>query len=82
LPGVTHRSALTVTEISRATGVTKGVASRYLRYYEDRELLLREGRKYSPHDGAKTRAVKLILNLERIDLSALNLGSDLYFQIF
>ena len=35
----------------------------------------RTGREYSPHDGAHSRAIKLLLNLERIDLSALSLGS-------
>jgi predicted nucleotidyltransferase len=72
---VMFRRAFTVAEISRVTGVTKGLVSRYLRYLEKRELLLREGRKFSPRDGAQTRAVKLFLNLERIDLSTLNLGS-------
>jgi predicted nucleotidyltransferase len=72
---VMFRSGLTLAEIATASGVTKGLVSRFLRYLEDQELLIREGRKYSPLDGAQTRAVKLLLNLERIDLSALNLGS-------
>jgi predicted nucleotidyltransferase len=72
---IMFRSAFTVAEISRVTGVSKGLVSRYLRYLEDHELLLREGRRYSPRDGAQTRAVKLLLNLEMIDVSAINLGS-------
>ena len=72
---IMFRRAITVAEISRATGVTKGLVSRFLRCLEKRELLLREGRKYSPRDSAQTRAIKLLLNLESIDLSALNLGS-------
>jgi predicted nucleotidyltransferase len=38
-------------------------------------LLQKEGREYSPHDSAHSRAIKLLLNLQRIDLSALSLGS-------
>jgi predicted nucleotidyltransferase len=70
---IMFRRAFTVAEISRITGITKGLVSRYLRFLEKRKLLLREGRKYSPRDGAQARAIKLLLNLERLDLSALNL---------
>jgi predicted nucleotidyltransferase len=55
--------------------VTKGLVSRYLRLLVEHGLLQKEGREYSPHDGALSRAVKLLLNLERIDLSTLSLGS-------
>ena len=69
------RSAFRVAEVSRATGVTKGLVSRYLRLLVEHGLLQKEGRVYSPHDGAHSRAIKLLLNLERIDLSTLSLGS-------
>ena len=72
---VMFHSAFSVVEVSRATGVTKGLVSRYLRLLEEHGLLQKEGREYSPHDGAHSRAIKLLLNLERIDLSALSLGS-------
>jgi len=72
---VMFRSAFSVVEVSRATGVTKGLVSRYLRLLVEHGLLQKEGREYSPHDGAHSRAIKLLLNLERIDLSALSLGS-------
>lgn len=72
---VMFRSSLSVAEVSRATEVTKGLVSRYLRLLVEYDLLQKEGRVYSPHDGANSRAVKLLLNLERIDLSALSLGS-------
>ena len=62
-------------KVSTATGVTKGLVSRYLRLLVAHGLLQKEGREYSPHDGAHSRAIKLLLNLERIDLSALSLGS-------
>ena len=69
------RSAFRVAEVSRATGVTKGLVSRYLRLLVEHGLLQKEGREYSPHDSAHSRAIKLLLNLERIDLAALSLGS-------
>jgi predicted nucleotidyltransferase len=71
---VMFRSAFSVAEVSRATGVTKGLVSRYLRLLVEHGLLQKEGREYSPLDGAHSRAIKLLLNLERIDLSALSLG--------
>ena len=67
-------SSFSVAEVSRATGVTKGLVSRYLRLLEEHGLLQKEGREYSPHDSAHSRAIKLLLNLERIDLSTLFLG--------
>jgi predicted nucleotidyltransferase len=72
---VMFRSSLSVAEVSRATEVTKGLVSRYLRLLVEYDLLQKEGRVYSPHDGANSRAIRLLLNLERIDLSALSLGS-------
>jgi DNA-binding IclR family transcriptional regulator len=56
---VMFRSSLSVAEVSRATGVTKGLVSRYLRLLVEYGLLQKEGRMYSPHDGAHSRAVKL-----------------------
>ena len=72
---VMFRSAFSVAEVSRATGVTKGLVSRYLRLLEEYGLLQKEGREYSPHDGAHSRAIKLLLNLEKIEISTLSLGS-------
>jgi predicted nucleotidyltransferase len=72
---VMFRNSFSVAEVSRASGVTKGLVSRYLRLLVEHGLLQKEGREYSPHDGAHSRAIKLLLNLERIDLSTLSLGS-------
>ena len=69
---VMFRSSFSVAEVSRATGVTKGLVSRYLRLLMEHGLLQKEGREYSPHDGAHSRAIKLLLNLEKIDLSTLS----------
>jgi DNA-binding IclR family transcriptional regulator len=72
---VMFRSSSSVAEVSMATGVTKGLVSRYLRLLLVHGLLQKEGRVYSTHDGVHSLAAKLLLNLERIDLSALSLGS-------
>jgi predicted nucleotidyltransferase len=68
-------SSLSVAEVSRATGVSKGLVSRYLHLLEKHGLLQKDGRKYSPRDSAHSRAVKLLLNLEKIGLPALSPGS-------
>jgi predicted nucleotidyltransferase len=79
---IMFHSRFTVAEISMITGITKGLVSRYLRYLEDHELLFREGRKFSPRDSAQTRAIKLLLNLERINLSTLNLDFALSLGLY
>lgn len=71
---VMFRSSFSMAEVSRATGVTKGLVSRYLRLLVEHGLLQKEGRKYSSHDGAHSRSIRLLLNLERIDLSTISLG--------
>lgn len=70
---VMFRRSFRAAEVSRATGVTKGLVSRYLRLLEANDLLQRKGREYSPQDGANSRAIKILLNLERINLTALSL---------
>lgn len=72
---VMFSSGYTVSEVSRTIGINKGLVSRYLRYLEKQGLVQRDGRRYSPLDGALPRVVKLLLNLESIDLSSLNLGA-------
>ena len=70
---VMFRKAFRASEVSRATGVTKGLVSRYLRLLEAYDLLEKTGREYSPQDGPNSRTIRVLLNLERIDLSALSL---------
>ncbi|VVB70183.1 Uncharacterised protein [uncultured archaeon] len=60
---------------SRSRGVTKGQVSRCLRYLEEPGLLQGDGGKYSLLDGAHSRAIKLLLSLERFDVPALSLRS-------
>ncbi|VVB64999.1 Bacterial regulatory protein, arsR family [uncultured archaeon] len=68
------RSSYSVSEVSRSAGVNKGLVSRYLRLLEGLGLLRRDGRKYALLNGAFPRAVRLILNLEKLDLSTLGMG--------
>ena len=56
---VMFRSSFAAAEVSRATRVTKRLVSRYLRHLVEHGLLQKEGRVYSPHDGAHSRAIKL-----------------------
>ena len=71
---VMYRKSFRAVDISRETEVTKGLVSRYLHILMMHGLLQKNGPVYSPHDCALSRAIKLLLNLERIDLSALSLG--------
>ena len=70
---VMFRKSFRASEVSKATGVTKGLVSRYLRLLESYDLLQKTGREYSPQDGPNSRTIKILLNLERIDLPALSL---------
>jgi len=70
---VMFRSSFSVSEVSRAAGVNKGLVSRYLRLLNGLGLLQRDGRKYALLDGALSRAVRLLLNLEKLDLSTLGM---------
>jgi predicted nucleotidyltransferase len=71
---VMFRSSYSVSVVSRASGVNKGLVSRYLRLLKELGLLQRDSRKYALLDGALPRAVRLILNLETLDLSTLATG--------
>lgn len=57
-----------VTEISRETKVSKGLVSRFMKYLEKTGLIEKYGRTYHPKVNEKTRAIKVLLNLEKIDL--------------
>ena len=72
---VMYRKSFRAVDVSRETGVTKGLVSRYLHILVLHGLVKKSGRVYSPHDCALCRAIRLLINLERIDLSALALGS-------
>lgn len=56
----------TIQSLSRATGLTKAPVSRYLPLLVRYGLMSREGRTYRPAEGSVTRAVKVLLNLDRL----------------
>lgn len=71
---IMFRSRFTVVKVSKETKVSKGLVSRYLNFLKDEGLLERSNRTYKLKDTAKTRAIKLLLNLNRIDLEKLDLS--------
>lgn len=70
---VMFRKSFRAVDVSKYTEVTKGLVSRYLHILELNGLLQKKGREYSPQDSYLPRAIRLLLNLERIDLSALSM---------
>jgi len=62
-----YRKEFTVVQTSRETGVTKGLVSRYLNKLYKFDLLDRKDRTYFLKDSSKLRAIKLLLNLIKID---------------
>jgi predicted nucleotidyltransferase len=56
----------TVQDIAGATGTSKALVSRYLTVLARYGLLTRDGRIYRRTDGSLTRAVKVLLNLDRL----------------
>jgi predicted nucleotidyltransferase len=76
------RKSFRAVDVSNDTGVTKGLISRYLHILEVHGLLQKNGREYSPQDSALSRAIRLLLNLERIDLSAFSLDYARSFGLY
>lgn len=60
------RRTCTVQEIADATGITKGLVSRYLASLAARGILVRKERTYILQYTAMTRHLKKILNIERV----------------
>jgi len=65
LTAVLESPACTVQEIAGATGITKGLVSRYLSMLAEKEILTREGRGYRLRSGALVRQVKILINTGR-----------------
>ena len=70
---IMYKDEFTVVEVSKETKVSKGLVSRYLAYLNEKNLVERSGRIYLFKDSAITRAIKTILNLDRIQLEKLDL---------
>ncbi len=72
LYNILYEDEFTVMKVSKETGVSKGLVSRYLNNLKDENLLEKSGRVYSLKDDAQTRAIKILLNLDLIHLEILD----------
>jgi len=70
---VLYENKSSVTKVSRETGVSKGLVSRFIRYLESSGLIGKSGRSYYPKNIEKTKAIKVLLNLDKINPNQLNL---------
>lgn len=70
---VLYNDKSAVTKISKETGVSKGLVSRFLKYLEISRLIEKTGRTYHPKDSEKTKAIKILLNLDKISIDTPNL---------
>lgn len=71
---IMYQKNFTVNQVSNETGVTKGLVSRYLKYVHGAGLLSKSGKSYQPIDCAYNRAIKLILNLNKINIKSLDIS--------
>ncbi len=70
---ILYQKSFTVNHVSNETGVTKGLVSRYLKYVHEVGLLTKTKNSYQPVDCAHTRAIKLLLNLNKINIKSLDI---------
>ncbi len=63
---VLYRDNVGVTQVSRETGINKGLVSGYLKKLANYGLLRKKDRKYVARDNAMVRSIKVLLNLDRI----------------
>ena len=69
---IMYQKIFTVNQVSIETGVTKGLVSRYLKYVHGVGLLTKSKQSYQLKDCANTRAIKLLLNLNKINIESLD----------
>ncbi|MBA1343237.1 MAG: hypothetical protein C5S52_06525 [ANME-2 cluster archaeon] len=88
---VMYQTSFTVSQVSKETGVSKGLVSRYLNYLNTAGLLNRSGHSYCPDDNAHnasvdgravTRAIKVLLNLNKLNIGSLDTGWAAGISIF
>jgi predicted nucleotidyltransferase len=63
---VLYREESSVSKAARETGTNKGLVSRYLDMLAELDLILRKNRTYHLAESPKVRAIKVLLNLEKI----------------
>lgn len=69
---IMYQKSFTVNHVSSETGITKGLVSRYLKYLFGLGFLAKTKNIYQPIDCAHTRAIKLLLNLNKISMKSLD----------
>lgn len=70
---VLYNDGTNVTEISRQTKVSKGLVSRFMCYLEKSDLIEKIQRKYYKKNTVKTKIIKTLLNLEKININTRNI---------
>jgi predicted nucleotidyltransferase len=79
---ILYHKSLTVNQVSNETGITKGLVSRYLKYVHGVGLFTKTKNSYQPIDCAHTRAIKLLLNLNKININSLDISWTTGIGIF
>lgn len=79
---IMYQKNFTVNLVTNETGVTKGLVSRYLRYAHGVGLFTKIKNTYQPIDCAHTRAIKLLLNLNKINIKSLDISWTAGIGIF
>src|SRR5208282_6309757 len=68
---VLYNDSASVTQVSKETGTNKGLVSGYLNKLRKDSLLQKKDKKYCAIDNAKVRAIKVLLNLDRLGMMPL-----------
>jgi predicted nucleotidyltransferase len=79
---IIYQKNFTVNQVSNETGVTKGLVSRYLKYVHGTGLLTKSRQLYQLEDCAHTRALKLLLSLNKINIKSLDIDWTTGIGIF
>jgi predicted nucleotidyltransferase len=68
---ILYQKSFTVNQVSNETGITKGLVSRYLKYLHGVGLFAKTKNIYQPIECAHTRAIRSLLNLNKINIKSL-----------
>ncbi len=79
---ILYHKSFTVNQVSNETGITKGLVSRYLKYVYGVGLFTKIKNTYQPIDCVHTRAIKLLLNLNKINIKSLDISWTTGIGIF
>ena len=61
------KDEINMTEVAKETGVSKGLVSKFIRMLIKEKILSRRKKKFRVNDNIKVKALKIFLNLYRID---------------